>query len=127
MSRLLLVDDNDSLRVSLCAVLEDEGYAVETAASFDAARSRLDSGAPRFAAALLDVHLGDALGTDLIPLFRDASPDTKLVVLTGSDAVFQPSEGADACFEKGGDIDDLLAALRVLLPRPAHLPEGARS
>lgn len=120
MSRLLLVDDNESLRVSLSAVLEDEGYAVETAASFAAARSRLDHGAPRFAAALLDVHLGDALGTDLIPLFRDASPETKLVVLTGSDATFQPSEGADACLAKGGEIDDLLAALRALLPSEAR-------
>lgn len=117
MSRLLLVDDNESLRVSLSAVLEDEGYAVETAASFAAARRRLSEGAPRFAAALLDVHLGDALGTELIPLFRDASPETKLVVLTGSEGAEDPASGADACLAKGGEIGELLSALSALLPR----------
>ncbi len=116
MNRLLLVDDNESLRISLSAVLEDEGYSVETAASFAAARSRLSEGSPRFAAALLDVHLGDALGTELIPLFRDASPETKLVVLTGSEENEDPASGADACLAKGGEIGELLSALSALLP-----------
>ena len=41
MKRLLLVDDNDSVRIALSALLEEEGYEVETAASFQDAASRL--------------------------------------------------------------------------------------
>lgn len=116
MKRLLLVDDNDSVRIALSALLEEEGYEVETAASFQDAASRLASGLPTFRMALLDMHLGDGLGTDLIPLFRASGPDTKVVLLSGSEGDAGPSSGADLCLGKGGDIGELLDSLRSLSP-----------
>lgn len=116
MTRLFLVDDNDSVRISLSALLEDEGYVVETAASFADAARKLSSGLPAFAMALLDLHLGDGLGTDLIPLIRARSSCTKLVLLSGCEGDAGPSSGADLCVGKGGDIGQLLDSLRALAP-----------
>ncbi len=116
MTRLLLVDDNASVRLALSALLEEEGYVVETAASFADAARRLAAGLPGFGMALLDMHLGDGLGTDLIPLFRARSSRTKLVLLSGSDGELCPASGADLCLGKGGDIGELLDSLRSLDP-----------
>jgi len=116
MTRLLLVDDNDSVRLALSALLEEEGYIVETAASFADAARMLASGLPGLGMALLDMHLGDGLGVDLIPLFRARSAGTKLVLLSGAGGDIAPSTGADLCLGKGGDVGELLASLRSLTP-----------
>lgn len=116
--RILLVDDNEGVRVSLCAVLEDEGYEVVAAASFLEAKRHLGAEGASFAAALLDRHLGDGSGTDLVPVLRAVHPATKLVVLSGSSTGGDAGGiDIDARFDKGGDVEELLATLRLLIGR----------
>jgi len=55
-ARLLIVDDDASNRLTLSALLEDEGYAVEIAESFDEGVAKIRGEAP-YALVLLDLHL----------------------------------------------------------------------
>lgn len=118
--RVLLVDDDDANRLTLGALLEDAGWEVLEAGSLADAR-RLLRGAP-FAAAILDVHLGDGLGPTLIPELKKSSPSAALAVLSGSsDETFA---GSDLSFAKADDpnvlLDRISRAVRERAPREHH-------
>src|SRR4051794_4863106 len=86
MVRVLLVDDSNSNRAVLGALLTDEGMEVVHAGSSGAANGILeksDPGAP-FDVVLLDQHLGDGLGTDLVPIIKSLMPAARLVLISGS-------------------------------------------
>jgi two-component system, response regulator RegA len=108
--RLFLVEDDASNRLTLSALLEDEGFAVETAGSLAEASSRIRR-APAFAAILLDRRLGDGDGLSAVPLIRSAMPGAKILVLSGEDA---PVPEVDATLWKGEPFDALLARLQQL-------------
>lgn len=115
MPRLFLVDDSETNRLTLSALLEDEGFVIDEASSFTEARARLEAAAG-FDVVLLDQHLGDGLGADLLPIVRGACPSAKIVMMSGSlfgDAQFPG--GLDGRFEKGGSFERLLEIIRGLL------------
>ena len=58
MVRLLLIDDDDANRVTLSALLEEEGFSVDVASSLAEAGERIASGAS-YALILFDQNLGD--------------------------------------------------------------------
>lgn len=116
MTRLLLVEDDAANRLALEAILADEGYQVDTAASFAEARALLAAGAP-YDVALLDVHLGDGAGTALLPHLRERHPAARVVFMSGSSAEIDATLRADARFEKGDDPERLLSALAGLAGR----------
>ena len=115
-TKLLLVDDDESNRVTLSALLEEEGFDVQTAASFAQARDRI-AGA-EFDGILLDQNLGDGKGTELLPLIRQQQPRAKVVLISGS--VDEPKvvgRGFDARVGKGAAFPDVLALVhRVVGP-----------
>jgi two-component system response regulator RegA len=110
--RILLVDDDNGYRLTSAALLEDEGFFIETAGSLAEGKLLLASG-KRFDLVLLDYHLQDGSGLDLIPLIRAETPGTKVVLVSG--------EGASASFPaldgvvtKGGSFRDFLSLLHRL-------------
>jgi two-component system, response regulator RegA len=114
--RILLVDDSDSNRLVLGSLLEDEGHEVVPAASFAQARERLATHGGAFDIVMVDQHLGDGLGSNLVPLVRQHAPGAKVMLISGSadedvasDAVF------DAMVPKGRDFNDVLALMHELL------------
>jgi DNA-binding NtrC family response regulator len=109
--RLLLVEDDASNRLTLGALLEDEGFVVEAAATLAEARELLRS-APAFTVVLLDRRLGQEDGLALVPVVREAAPAAKVVVLSGADT---DAPGVDATLRKGGSFDALAAALAAIL------------
>ncbi len=62
--RLLIVEDEGTLRRSLCLFFRRRGYDVVEASSLEEAESRLGDGP--FAAALIDVCLPDGSGLSLL-------------------------------------------------------------
>jgi DNA-binding response OmpR family regulator len=113
--RVLLVDDNESVRMTFAAILDDAGHAVTEADSVAAARTCLASGI--FELALLDIHLGDGLGTALIPELRGAQPKIAIAVLSGGSGG-ERIDGADLVLAKGADPFQLLEQLeRVVASR----------
>jgi two-component system, response regulator RegA len=113
MTRILLVDDDESNRLTLSALLEDEGFEVREATSFAEACEVL-SGPSSFAIVLTDQNLGDGLGSDLMPVVRARLPRAKVVLMSGSAGDALLREPSDGCFTKGDDFVELLALLRGL-------------
>jgi CheY-like chemotaxis protein len=118
--RLLLVDDDDGNRLTLSALLEDEGFQVDVAASFVEATQLLEAGkALDYAAVLLDHSLGDGYGTDLIPVLRRQLPAAKLIAMSGSVGADHMRRNSDAELPKGMHFPDFLSRLRAVLGLPA--------
>ena len=110
---VLVVDDEPSIRL-LCRVnLELEGYTVLEAASVQAAREALAT--QRVDVLLVDVHVGDGDGRDLIRELRAAGDTPRCALLTGS-VQLSPDEraGADDVIEKPFSLDTLVATVRRL-------------
>lgn len=112
VAHVLLVEDHDGHRETLAALLADEGFVVDQAASFTAACACLESAA-RYDVVLLDRALGERDGLELAPLVRMSRPTAKVVVVSGSDV--PPSEGVDDIVGKDVEFETLLARLRRLL------------
>src|SRR5919206_4330521 len=85
-ARLLVVDDEENILLTISEVLRLEGHEVETAASGREAASLLDAGAS-YDLILTDLHMDDGDGLLLLEEVRRHSPLTIVVVLTGFAAV----------------------------------------
>jgi two-component system, NtrC family, nitrogen regulation response regulator NtrX len=82
MQSVLIVDDEPGIRDTLSDVLEDEGFAVETASSGEAC---LKLAAERtFGCILLDIWLGDGIdGLDTLRRLREEGVDSSVVMISG--------------------------------------------
>ena len=78
---VLVVDDDPDVRAMLTMVLARSPMTVSEAVSGTAAMERLARGA--FDIALVDVHLPDHSGLDILRWARDADVDVETIVLTG--------------------------------------------
>ena len=115
-SRILLVDDNEALRFTTAALLEDAGYVVVEAESVATGRTCLRDGC--YDAVILDVHLGDGVGHDLFGDVRSHQPQAALVLLSGT-ALPEEMQGADLALTKGMAPDELLRQIaHALAARP---------
>jgi DNA-binding NtrC family response regulator len=111
--KALLIDDNDALRQILSLLLEDEGLEVSAVGSLTEARARLAAGG--FGLVLLDVHLRDGLGTDLVPEIRRLAPQAKVAIMSGTAPSDLLAVDADLILDKVGDPEAMLASLRRLV------------
>lgn len=123
-TRLLLVDDEDTIRLVLGRHLRTRGYDVVTAASAEDALASLRE--HRFALALLDVRMPGMSGLELVPQAREIDPDMAIVMLT---AVNDAHTATDALTQ--GALDYLmkplqLGALDVAVERALHKQELIR-
>lgn len=119
--RLLLVDDSDSVRLTLGAILEDAAYTVVEASSLQSARERL--AAEPFDLVISDQNLGDGLGTQLAEVARQLQPRVAFILLTGAE--ISASGGVDLVVSKGLSPDVLLSALaRLVSARPSSSASG---
>lgn len=78
--RILIVEDEDTLRESLCRVFEREGYEVAQVSSAEAALEHLDEVA--FDLVITDVILPGISGIELIKRIKEAAPDQAAIVMT---------------------------------------------
>lgn len=117
--RLLVVDDDADMRLTLKLALELAGYAVEVAAN---AREAIELQRRRPADVLItDIFMPDADGFEAIDTFRRDFPQTKIVVVSGgarfSKRDYLPDAdliGADATLQKPFEIEALLKILQAL-------------
>ena len=122
--RILIVDDDGTLRRSLAEQLElnEEFVCIECGT---AARALEMVGSNRFDTIVLDVGLPDMDGRELCRLLRRAGVQVPIVMLTGadgeSDTILGLEAGADDYVTKPFRLSILLARLR------AHLRQNDRS
>jgi CheY-like chemotaxis protein len=119
--RVLVVDDDADMRLTLKLALELAGYGVEVAANGREALDRQKSSPAEVM--ITDIFMPDADGFEAIDAFRKHFPKTKIVVVSGG-AQFSKRDylpdaaliGADATLQKPFEIDTLLQTLRTLAP-----------
>ncbi len=124
MSSILLVEDDENLRVTLGDNLEEQGYAVTQAASVKTAWKALEAG--RFDVVVLDLMLPDGDGYSLCRQLREAGHTSRVLMLTArsleEDLVRGFDAGADDYLAKPYRLRELLARVAALVRRGA----GAR-
>jgi DNA-binding response OmpR family regulator len=106
--RVLILDDDAANRVTLAALLEDEGMQVEAVDSLAALRSAVHDST--FDVAVLDLHVGDGLGTEVVPAL--AARGTRVILMSGTGALDRGVAGVEATFLKGDAFAALLSAVR---------------
>lgn len=112
---VLVVDDDDALRL-LCRVnLEIDGYRVLEAGTLPAARGLL--AAEPVDVVLLDVHVGNEDGIELLRELRAARPGLPVALFTGTADPNDIRENADAVIRKPFAIDDLGSTVARLAAR----------
>jgi two-component system alkaline phosphatase synthesis response regulator PhoP len=130
--RLLLVEDERGLVLTLTDRLTREGYAVETSADGESALERAAS--EPFDLVLLDVMLPRLNGFDALRELRRRGIDTPVIMLTARgqvvDKVVGLKLGADDYITKPFEMLELLARIEAKLrrtPVTSHAIEGKRS
>ena len=112
--RLLVVDDEESLRITTAAILENEGYVVDTASSGDEAVELLNN--TDYDLVLTDLHMEGGDGLSVLNQIRRHAPLTISVVLTGfasvESAIAALQEGAYDYLVKPCDIETMKHTIR---------------
>jgi signal transduction histidine kinase len=113
-ARLLVVDDEESVAVTVGEVLRQEGYEVETASSGNEAMTLMDSA--EFDLVLTDLHMEGGDGLSVLSELRRRAPFTISIVLTGfasvESAIGALRQGAYDYLIKPCIIDDLKMTVR---------------
>ena len=125
MTRILVVEDRDSLRRMLERALAGEGHQVVAVADAPAAAARLAAG-ERFELVLTDLRLPHGSGLDVLAATKRTLPETPVVVLTGfgtvAGAVEAMKRGAADFLEKPVDLDALFRLVRSLVGESVEEP-----
>ncbi len=84
--RILIIDDEPGIRETLRAVLEDEGFTVETA---DSGLSGLELARRQdFSCILLDIWLGKGIdGLEVLQLLKEEGNDSSIVMISGHGSI----------------------------------------
>src|SRR5437762_1304288 len=111
--RVLVVDDEQSVTVTMAAILEMDGYSVATALRGEEALKQIAT--EEFDLVLTDLRLDDFDGMDVLAAARRRSKDTVGIVLTGyaslESAVKALREGAYDYMLKPADVEELRATV----------------
>ncbi len=112
--RILVVDDEESIRESLRMILEYEGYQVEEAKNGEAAIESVRRHVPE--AILLDIKMPGLDGLAVLRRLQERGYDLPVIIITGhgdvSTAVEATKAGAFDFFEKPLQRDRVLVSLR---------------
>ena len=119
--KVLLIEDDPTLRQQLQDSLQDEGYVI------DAADNGLDGhhlgDQHTFDAVILDLGLPQIDGLTVLKRWRDAGRTMPVLILTArdnwSEKVLGIDAGADDYLTKPFHIEELIARLRALIRRAA--------
>jgi DNA-binding NtrC family response regulator len=117
--RVLLVEDDESLRLTQALYLEREGFVTHAVGSFQEAHQRL-SDSP-YDLVVTDLRLGEASGLDVLADVRNLQSEAEVLVITGygsvETAVAAMKEGAYDYLTKPVDPEHLVRMLRKALER----------
>ncbi len=88
--RILVVDDEESIRFTFSAFLGDAGYDIDVAATLDEAIEKINTN--NFDAIFLDILLGRESGIDVLRASRDRQPNTPVIMATGAPEISTAAE-----------------------------------
>ncbi|MBT3378117.1 MAG: response regulator [Lentisphaerae bacterium] len=101
MARILVVDDERSMRITLQEFLCDDGHYVQVAGDAETALETL--GNESFDVVVSDIILPRTSGVELLEQIREKSPDIQVIMMTG-----EPTVDTAASAVRSGAVDYLL-------------------
>jgi DNA-binding NtrC family response regulator len=114
LARLLVVEDDNSVRTTVVTFLELEGYAVDAVSSTREALERLRNGS--YPIVLSDIYLDEKTGLDVLEAARTKNPTCAVILMTGRgtmDTVMRATRGgAFEYIAKPFDLDLLLDTIK---------------
>jgi two-component system, NtrC family, response regulator HydG len=114
LSRLLVVEDDGSVRNTVVTFLELEGYEVDAVSSTREALQRLQQ--TSYPIVLSDIYLDERTGLDVLLAAKNANPDCAVILMTGRgtmETVMRATQGgAFDYIAKPFELDRLLETLR---------------
>ena len=127
MKKILIVDDDADLRITLSEILKEAGYYVDNASSGSEAIEKAATEA--FDIVLLDVMMPEMNGIDVLKELRKIRPKTRVIMITAfatvKSAVDAIKRGASDYISKPFNIDELLAIIGQVLEE-ARFEEGIK-
>ena len=118
-ARILVIDDDESIRKTLATILEEKGYSVDTAENGKEAIKK--SKDKFYNLALIDIRLPDMEGTKLLTAMKNNTPKMIKVIVTGhpslQNAIEAVNKGADAYIIKPFNVDAVLNTIREHLEK----------
>ena len=116
-ARILVVDDDESIRKVLATILEEEGYTVDTSKNGKEAITK--SRKNFYNLALIDIRLPDMEGTRLLATVKDTTPRMRKIIITGypsvQNAIEALNRGADAYVLKPFDMEKVIETIKKQL------------
>jgi len=118
-ARILVVDDDKSVRKTFAAILEEEGYVIDTAENGKEAIEK--SNANFYNLSLIDIRLPDMEGTKLLTAMKETTPKMVKIIITGyptlQNAIEAVNEGADGYIVKPFNMDSVLNTIEEHLKK----------
>lgn len=118
-ARILVIDDDESIRIALSTGLAEKGYDVDVASTGHEAIAKSKSNF--FNLALVDLRLPDMDGVELLTEMRETVPEMVKIIITGypslENAIEAVNRGADGYMVKPYNVDDLLRRVEETLLR----------
>jgi two-component system nitrogen regulation response regulator NtrX len=113
-ARILVVDDDEGIRRTLAAILEEEGYLVD---AVESGREGIEMSNRRiYNVALIDVRLLDMEGTELLTRMTERVPRVRKIIITGyptvQNAIEAANKNADAYLLKPFDMRKVLFVIK---------------
>ncbi|HXX88344.1 MAG TPA: response regulator [Candidatus Acidoferrum sp.] len=118
-ARILIVDDDENIRRVLVAILEDEGYMVD---SVGTGKKGIEATKRKFYnMALIDIRLPDMEGTELLTQLKDTTPRMRKIIITGyptlQNAIEAVNRRADGYVMKPFDVKKVLETIEDQLKK----------
>jgi DNA-binding NtrC family response regulator len=125
MAKILVIDDEPSIRTVLRDILEMENYKVEEAKDGIDALSKIKK--HKFDAAICDIKMPKMDGLELLERINILSPDTPVIMISGhgniATAVEAVKKGAFDYIAKPPDLNRLLITIRNALDKSSLVQE----
>ena len=117
--KVLIVEDDASLREIMLRALKQEGYVVEYASTFSEADIKLAG--YNYDCILLDIMLPDGSGLDLLEHLRNLGKRENVIIISArnslEDKIYGLENGADDYLAKPFHVAELIARVRSVLRR----------
>ena len=118
-SRVLVVDDDDAVRIFVKRILDEDGYAVDASATGPDALTRIHEG-QTYDLVVVDVCMPEMSGPQLVARMRQRGSQAKVLYVTGyADQLFDERDDhlwADEAFvDKPCTVQGLREAVSLLL------------
>ena len=116
-ARILVIDDDEGIQKVITTALNDESYMTDTASNGKEAIEKSSTNA--YNLAIIDIHLPDMEGTQLLSELKETTPKMRKIIVTGypdvQNAITAVKKGADDYITKPVKIDVLINSIKEQL------------